>query len=179
MRLQFVSSPNLHDAMKTLIALFLMAACPAMAQAPTKGKAPGTPSDEAQIRQLIERETKAFFEIDYATWASCWAHVPHAFWSFADTTDVNYFSGWDNINRGFANYFRTSKPSTATIDREWISIKIYGNGAYARFIQLVNDNSMRPPQEEVRVLEKINGVWKIVCVSVIAIEKEKESRPVR
>jgi hypothetical protein len=135
--------------------------------------------DEAAIRQLIELETKAFFEIDYTTWADCWAHVPHAFWSFADTSDVNYFSGWENINSGFANYFKTSKPSQAKIERDWQSIKIFGNGAYARFVQHVQDDAERPPQEELRVLEKINGQWKIICVSVIAIEKDKKSHPVR
>ncbi len=46
-------------------------------------------------------------------------------------------------------------------------------------VQLVRDDTIRPAQEELRVLEKINGQWKIVCVSVIAIEKEKESQPVR
>lgn len=165
--------------MKALFNLIFLGTLTALAQTPPKSKGTGTTGDESAIRQLIERETKAFFEIDYNTWANCWGHVPHAFWAFADTTDVNYFSGWDEINKGFANYFKTSKPSTAKIDRDWLSIKIFGNGAYARFIQRVHDDTMRPPQEELRVLEKINGQWKIVCVSVIAIEKDKESHPVR
>ncbi len=165
--------------MKALFNLILLGTATALAQAPLKSKSTGTSGDETAIRQLIERETKAFFEIDYNTWASCWGHVPYAFWAFADTTDVNYFSGWDEIQKGFAGYFKTSKPSTAKIDRDWLSIKIFGNGAYARFIQHVHDDTLRPPQEEVRVLEKINGQWKIICVSVIAIEKDKENRPVR
>ena len=133
-------------------------------------------ADTDAIRAVIERETKAFFEIDYKTWADSWAHTPYAFWSFADTTDVNSFSGWTQIEKGFAEYFRTSKPSTAKIDREWLGleVKIYGNGAYVRFNQFVNDGTARPGQAEVRVLEKINGQWKIVCVSVIALEKENQ-----
>lgn len=135
-------------------------------------------SEVDAIKSLIERETKAFFEIDYKTWADSWAHTPYAFWSFADTTDVNSFSGWDQIDKGFADYFRTSKPSTAKIEREWLGleVKIYGNGAYVRFNQHVLDDSQRPAQAEVRVLEKINGKWKIVCVSVIALEKDNEPR---
>ena len=133
-------------------------------------------ADAEAIRAVIERETKAFFEIDYKTWADSWAHVPYAFWSFADTTDVNSFSGWPQIEKGFAEYFRTSKPSTAKIAREWLGleVKIYGNGAYVRFNQFVNDGTARPGQAEVRILEKINGQWKIVCVSVIALEKENQ-----
>ncbi len=135
-------------------------------------------NDMEAIKALIEKETKAFFEIDYKTWADSWAHTPYAFWSFADTTDVNSFSGWNQIDKGFAEYFRTAKPSKAKIDREWLGleVKIYGNGAYVRFNQHVKDDTQRPPQAEVRVLEKINGHWKIVCVSVIALEKDNEPK---
>lgn len=134
--------------------------------------------DVEAIKALIQQETKAFFEIDHDAWADSWAHTPYAFWSFADTTDVNSFSGWAQIEKGFAEYFRTSKPSTAKIDREWLGldVKIYGNGAYVRFNQHVKDDTTRPPQAEIRVLEKINGKWKIVCVSVIALEKDNQPR---
>lgn len=133
-------------------------------------------NDTEAIKALIEKETKAFFEIDHKTWADSWAQTPYAFWSFADTTDVNSFSGWENINKGFEEYFRTAKASKANIERNWLDIRIFGNGAYARFTQHVKDNTDRPPQAEVRVLEKINGKWKIVCVNVIAIEKENIPR---
>lgn len=133
-------------------------------------------SDEEAIKALLEKETKAFFEIDYKTWSESWSHAPHAFWSFADSTGVNSFSGWDNIEKGFAEYFKTSKPSKAKIDRSDFQIKVYTNSAYVRFKQQVKDDSVRPPQEEVRVLEKIKGQWKIICVTVIAIEKENQPK---
>ncbi len=136
----------------------------------------GQKNDIEAIKALIEKETKAFFEIDYKTWASSWSQTPYAFWSFADTTDVNSFSGWEKIDAGFRDYFRTSKPSKAKIERTWMDIKVYGNGAYARFTQQVSDNTSRPPQAEVRILEKVKGAWKIVCVNVIAIEKDNVPR---
>lgn len=143
----------------------------------SKSKSPPPVNDEVAIRATIEKETKAFFEIDQKTWASLWVHEPYAFWSFADTTDVNSFSGWEDISKGFNNYFKTSKPSTANIKRDWHHIKIQGNMAYIRFTQQVTDDSNRPPQAEVRVMEKVNGEWRIVCVSVIAVQKDNE--PVR
>lgn len=136
----------------------------------------GQKNDTEAIKKVIENETKAFFDIDQKAWENSWAQTSYAFWSFADTTDVNSFSGWENIKKGFADYFRTAKPSKADISRNWLDIKIYGNGAYARFTQHVKDNTRRPAQAEVRILEKIKGQWKIVCVSVIAIEKENEPR---
>jgi hypothetical protein len=164
--------------MKRAILVFLSLAISgtlALGQGKKKSSVPA--NDESVIKSLIEKETKAFFEIDYATWAACWAHVPYAFWSFADTTDVNSFTGWEAIDKGFANYFKTSKPSTAKIERTWREIRIYGNGAYARFTQHVNDDTDRPPQEEMRILERMNDQWKIVCVTVIAVQKENQ--PVR
>jgi hypothetical protein len=164
--------------MKKAILFFLVLAVSGnLAIGQAKKKSSTSTNEELVIKSLIEHETKAFFEIDQKSWADCWAHVPYAFWSFADTTDVNSFTGWEAISNGFANYFKTSKPSTAKIDRKWGHIRIYGTGAYARFTQHVNDDTNRPAQEEVRVLEKINGQWKIVCVSVIAIQKE--NRPIR
>lgn len=146
-----------------------------LAQKKSKSNAPE--NDIAAIKAVIEKETKAFFEIDHKTWADHWVHEPYAFWSFADTTDVNSFTGWADINKGFDEYFKTSKPSQAKIDRQWLDFRIYGDGAYVRFTQKVNDESRRPEQAEVRVLEKQNGQWKIVCVSVIAIQKDNQ--PIR
>lgn len=163
---------------RALLFLFTFACIGLFAQhKKTKAQTPSTGNDEAMIKAIIEKETKAFFEIDQKTWASLWVHEPYAFWSFADTTDVNSFSGWENINKGFNSYFKTSKPSTANIKRNWHHVKIQGNMAYIRFTQQVTDDSNRPPQAEVRVMEKVNGEWKIICVSVIAMQKDNE--PVR
>ena len=135
-------------------------------------KSNATSKEISNIKAVIEKETKAFFEIDQKAWSDCWAHVPYAFWSFADTTDVNSFSGWEAINHGFADYFASSKPSTAIIDREWLDVKVFGNGAYVRFTQKVNERDIiRDKQAEVRVLEKVNGQWKIIHVGVIASKK--------
>jgi hypothetical protein len=41
-------------------------------------------NDVEAIKALIERETKAYFNIDYKTWMESWIHSPSAVWSFAD-----------------------------------------------------------------------------------------------
>jgi hypothetical protein len=128
--------------------------------------------EEAAIKAVIENESKAFFyEINQASWAECWAPVSYAFWSYADTTDVNSFDGWEAIKNGFSDYFSTAKPSQVVISRDWHTVRILGNSAYVRFTQHLKDDMERAPQAEMRVLEKINGKWRIVCVSSIALEK--------
>ena len=163
---KFINAQPNSATMKKIILLSAFLLCTTVLSAQKYSK------DIAAIKVVIEKETKAFFEIDYATWQDQWAHTPYSFWSFADTTDVNFFSGWDEINKGFELYFKTSKPSKAEIDREWISIQVYGKSAYVRFTQKVSDEVIsRSKQAEVRFLEKIAGQWKIVNVSVIRKSK--------
>jgi hypothetical protein len=136
-----------------------------------------SPVDEMQeiesVKAAIDRESKAFFEIDYKSWAESWAHVPYAYWSFADTTDVNYFEGWESIEKGFDDYFKKSTASKAKMKRTYNDVRVHGNAAYARFTQKVEDNLGRDEQVEVRFLEKHDGIWKIVYVGVIAKQKER------
>jgi len=55
------------------------------------------------------------------------------------------------------------------VERTWQDFRIYKNGAYVRFTQRVTEESIsRDETSQVRVLEKKDGQWKIVCVSVIA-----------
>lgn len=125
-------------------------------------------SDVDAIKSVIERETKAFFSIDYKTWMECWIHTPSAYWSYADTTGINYYEGWKAIEIGFTDYFLTSKPANIEIDRVWQEVKVYDNGAYARFKQkLVTNGVPGPEQVEIRVLEKDKGLWKILLVGVL------------
>ena len=128
-------------------------------------------SDEEAIKAVIERETKAYFTIDYKNWMESWSHVPYAYWSYADTAGINYFEGWKAIEIGFTDYFVTSKPSKIDIDRTWEDLRIYKDGAYARFKQTLTTNGVKgPEQTEIRVLEKdknANNKWKIVLVGVL------------
>jgi hypothetical protein len=128
-------------------------------------------NDVEAIKALIERETKAYFNIDYKTWMESWVHSPSAVWSFADSTGITTYEGWKAIEIGFTDYFVTSKPDYRTqIERTWDEVKVYGNGAYARFKQyVVTDGKRGPEQLEIRILEKdqTKNEWKILLVGVL------------
>lgn len=143
------------------MAASLLFSCTLMAQRLT---------DEDAIKAVIERETAAYFNIDYNNWTDSWSHVPYAYWSFADKTGINYFEGWKAIETGFADYFVTSKPLGIEVERIWEDLRIYRDGAYARFKQTVVTDGVRgPEQTEIRVLEKDKKtkVWKIILVGVL------------
>lgn len=125
-------------------------------------------NDVDAIKTVIEQETKAYFGIDYKTWMESWIHTPSAYWSYADSEGITSYEGWKAIEIGFTDYFVTSKPLDIRVDRTWQEIKVYGNGAYARFKQrVVTEGVPGPEQVEIRVLEKDKNTWKILLVGVL------------
>ena len=94
--------------------------------------------------------------------------TPYAYWSYADSSASSYLDGWETIDKTFDQYFKTQKPSQARITDAWIEVRVYGSGAYVRFIQTLEDRIDTDETSQIRVLEKKDGKWKIVCVGVTA-----------
>lgn len=136
------------------------------------------PKDVAAIKAVLEKETQSFFNVNKKDWEDTWLKVPYAYWSYSDSTGTSYIEGWDNISKSFEEYFKTqvsSRPidvahqaTKLTIDRTWHDIRIYGTGAYVHYTQKVNDNIDHDETSQIRVLEKKDGKWKVICVGVIA-----------
>ena len=120
------------------------------------------------IKSVITKETSSFFNVDRERWSETWMQTPYAYWSFADSSASSFLDGWETIDKTFDEYFRTQKPSQAQITDAWIEVRVYGNGAYARFIQTLKDGIDTEVTSQIRVLEKKNGKWKVVCVGVTA-----------
>lgn len=125
--------------------------------------------DVEAIKAVIAKETSSFMNVDYKNWSDTWLKVPYAYWSYSDSSATSYVEGWEALTKTFAEYFKTAKPSKATITNEWQEIRVYGNGAYARFVQKVKDEIDRDETSQMRVLEKSkDGTWKVICVGAIA-----------
>jgi len=136
----------------------------------------------AAIKAVIEKETLSFFNVNRKDWEDSWAQVPYAYWSYSDSTGTSFIEGWEGIKKSFDEYFTTHVASRqidvahqtgkVKIDRTWQSFRIYGNGAYVRYSQKVNDDIDRDQTSHVRILEKKDGKWKVVCVGAIAVYPE-------
>ena len=123
--------------------------------------------EKAAIRAVVERETESYFGVDKKTWKDMWMPVSYAYWSYSDSTRTNVVDGWENIEKTFDEYFRTQKPSRSKIIYVWQEIRIYGNGAYVRFQQRVEDGKDVEETTQMRVLEKKNGKWKLICMNAV------------
>jgi hypothetical protein len=126
-------------------------------------------NDVNAIKAVIAKETTSFMNVDYKAWADTWLKVPYAYWSYSDSSATSFVEGWQNLTKTFDEYFKTAKPSKATVTNEWQEIRVYGKGAYVRFVQKVKDEIDRDETSQMRVLEKTKeGSWKVICVGAIA-----------
>ncbi len=125
-------------------------------------------TDQEAIKAVIAKETQSFMNVDRENWKATWHQASYSYWSYSDSTGTSFVEGWEALSKTFDEYFRTQKPSKAKITNEWIEVRIYGTGAYARFVQKVDDEIDRDETSQIRVLEKKDGKWKVICVGAIA-----------
>lgn len=146
--------------------LFLVSVAPAFGQ-----------DEIVAIKAAIEKETSSFQNVDRKSWEDMWLKKTYAYWSYSDSTGTTYVKGWNAINKSFDNYFKTQVASRQIdvagkglkIDRTWGEIRIYKNGAFVQYTQRVKDNLIeRDETSQLRILEKVEGKWKIVYVGIIA-----------
>jgi len=130
-------------------------------------------ADKDAILATIEKETESFFARDYDAWKSTYAQTDYAFqaWSNRDGT-FDASVGWNGINGTVGKYIHENPESQLSshpiVERKNILYKFYGPGACYLTWDQFNSNKAGDNfhhSKEVRVMEKINGQWKIVCVA--------------
>lgn len=153
-----------------LAATLLCISCADKADEKTQQNAADLETEKKAIYATIENETQSFFNRDYQAWKSNYAQTDYAFqaWSNRDGTfDSNV--GWDDIDNQIGKYISDNpEKSHPKVERKNIKYKFYGDDvAYLTWDQFNSDRTEKNfhHSKEVRLMEKINGQWKIVCVS--------------
>ncbi len=145
--------------------------------------------DKDAILATIEKETASFFARDYEAWKSTYAQTDYAFqaWSNRDGT-FDASVGWNGIDNTVGKYIHENpEPQSSShpiVERKNITYKFYGPEACYLTWDQFNSNKEGNNflhSKEVRMMEKIDGQWKIVCVAAfwdyvnpIAADKLKE-----
>lgn len=134
--------------------------------------------DQQAVMSVIEAETKAFWDKDYAAWAECWAHTPFirmlGWW---EQGGITVTEGWDNLSQSIETLIKDNpipNPTAAQVRRENVNIRITADMAWVTFDQYgldTGDSRMDMPglSHESRILEKYVGEWKIVYVSWLLV----------
>ncbi|GAA4419651.1 hypothetical protein GCM10023187_54170 [Nibrella viscosa] len=130
-------------------------------------------SDQDAIKKVLLNETQGFFTRDKAKWANAWAHTPYIY--FAANLyggDFMLIKGWSNLEKQFANQFKSKKLlDKVSIQNANYTIHLNGNMAFVSYDQTLFDSQGKTTSKESRVLEKLNGEWKII--NVIALTNLK------
>jgi len=115
--------------------------------------------DEMAIKQVIEDETKYFMARDFDKWANCVAHDPMTFFSwtspFAGENGIMENHGWENLSAAVKEYMTKHQPNEKETTRSNYQIRLKGDMAFVTF----KENETVAGS---RVMEKINGNWKIL-----------------
>jgi hypothetical protein len=117
--------------------------------------------EKAAIIEILNNETKAAFERDYGRWENYWVHDPDITKTYIDVTTHMYSEsvGWKEIS-SFVKKFIEEHPKPEPVPEllKEINVRLYETGAWVTYEQL---DSLRGLKKETRLMEKINGVWKI------------------
>ncbi|TAE35665.1 MAG: DUF4440 domain-containing protein [Runella slithyformis] len=130
-----------------------------------------TSEDEAAVRQVIDTETKAYHEANLAVWGSNWAtnvpYIERQDEKLRKMANTPYLKG-QALQKVYEEYAKTHKPTGLISTVSDYESHVSGNMAWATFTQedKKTDGSIAQKQRSLRILEKINGQWKIVMMSL-------------
>ncbi|MBS9462339.1 nuclear transport factor 2 family protein [Flagellimonas sp. 389] len=117
--------------------------------------------EKEAILKTLNNETKAAFQRDYDAWQEKWVHDPDItkiYLDFPENT-LSESVGWEEIS-GFVKTFFKENPEPEPVPKllDSIDVRLYGNGAWVTYEQ---QDSLRGRKRETRLMEKVNGEWKI------------------
>ena len=124
--------------------------------------------NEAAIKKIIESSTTAVYANDIPTYKKSWATGPYiSRVSSSADGQLRKIVG-DEFKKAYDDWEKNGKVQEVAVTRENWLIRINGNSAFAVFDQYNKqpDGTNRHSVEE-RYLERTNGEWKLVNVTVL------------
>ncbi len=129
----------------------------------------------AAIMEVIEDETACFFARDYDCWKEHWINEDYAFQAW-NNTDGTYDAkvGWSEVDRRIGNYIKENPVTLGgtlghpKVERLNLRTRFYGDKvAHLTWEQYNSDDEEKTYQisQELRLMEKVDGDWKIVTVA--------------
>jgi hypothetical protein len=143
--------------------LFLLVACKEQAQKADVNSTVEVDFEEekAAILNTLNSETEAAFSRNYEEWQNKWVHdssMTKVYINFADST-FSESIGWAEVSQFVKDYFVAHpepEPVPELVDD--IDVRLYGTGAWVTFESI---DSLRGRKRETRLMEKVDGQWKI------------------
>lgn len=126
--------------------------------------------DRSAILSVIEDETNAYIRRDYDAWDKCWCEGPEIRRIHSHVqTGVMVVEG-DQIRSQMRRYMTgpISQTVKKAVERTNLNVVINGNMAWVTYDQsseyLCSPIDMTGQFHELKILHKVDGLWKIACI---------------
>ncbi|MEM8928139.1 MAG: nuclear transport factor 2 family protein [Bacteroidota bacterium] len=117
--------------------------------------------EKRSILATLNNETKAAFQRDYDAWQNYWVHdedIAKVYLDFPENT-FSESLGWAEIDQFVKTFFENHpKPEPIPKLLDSINVRLFGKGAWVTYEQ---QDSIRGLKRETRLMEKVDGRWKI------------------
>ncbi len=142
-------------------------------------------ADQAAILRVIEAETAAYFDKDHASWSECWVHAPYIrriAWFARCGVLAN--SGWEReaaAMKASMAEFPMPNRSAGQVRRENLNVRVDHDMAWVTFEQVAPTTGdpfdVPGRQQEVRIMERHDGRWRIAASFMIGSPVEYADHP--
>lgn len=146
-----------------ILLIILVIACKEQVQRETTPEKPEVSFEveKAAILQTLNSETEAAFSRNYEAWQEKWVHdlaMTKIYLNFTDST-FSESIGWKEVDQFVKDYF-VAHPAPEPVPElvADIDVRLYGNGAWVVY---ESQDSLRGRKRETRLMEKVDGQWKI------------------
>ena len=150
---------------------------------------PAVNPDEEDIKKVMSSNTEYWLDGNLEAWSEGFIHEPYLTWSVTnggEPGDVITTRGWEALKTFMTGWFASDK---SALVKEWRKskdtsdnwlIQIRSNTAYVSFnVHSENEEKKtKSDKTEIRVLEKINGNWK-VAVSTTLVDFKDATPPIK
>ena len=136
--------------------------------------------EKKAIIAVIEEETDAAMNSDYEQWADTYVQDETNVRLSASSTEYAYIVGWDSLKTYFKKSFESASNESSKIKgiKTNYQIKVYGEAAWVmcdeKFVNTETGEDLGWYLVESRILEKKDGLWKIVCLSYVVTSSYEE-----
>ena len=130
--------------------------------------------EKKAIIETLNNETKAAFQRDYDGWKEKWIHDANSTKTYINFADSSFSEskGWDKINQFVKTYMQEHpEPDPLPELLNDVDVRLYKHGAWVSYEQL---DSVRGRKRETRLMEKVNGQWKIAGMHTTIYGFDKE-----
>ena len=128
-------------------------------------------ADEKAIEKLIHKEINSYLGKDWERFESCWLHEPYTRHFVTSKSAFNGRIGWEKMEKTISQGFDTEGPRGFTSEKADIDIQVFGDAAYATFLEHHISTSEENPWKIDAInnafFVKRDGEWKFVCMNIV------------